>query len=90
MDQFASQSLIELGLWVVNDLKQPYPGSSLQVSLWRGDELLAEMTNEIYVSPDSSERVRVWKNNGLQVGGCGYGWMMSAAKSSAPTAFISL
>ncbi len=67
-DRFASGSAIELGLWIVNDLKQTYSGSSLEVSLWRDDKLLDEQTKLVDVLRDSSEQVDVWNNASLKVG----------------------
>lgn len=67
-DQFASDSAIELGLWIVNDLDISYAGSSLQVSLWQDDELLDEQTKAVDIQPDSSRHVESWKKQTLPVG----------------------
>jgi len=65
---FSAETPVELGLWIVNDLKHPLLQSKLETSLWRNGTLIEENDRQYDIAPDSSTQLEKWRNEGLQPG----------------------
>jgi len=67
-DQMPPATPLEFGLWVINDLKQAFSHSHLEINLWRNGMLIQTDKRELDIAPDSAIQLDDWTSDGLTTG----------------------